>query len=166
MEIVLAKPTDLIEILYLLRVCILDMNTKGLKLWNNVFPGTEMIQSDLDNGSIYLVKDKGVCKGMVTLNENEPEDYKQLNFQSGKQKPLYLQNMIVHPKWQGIGIAKLMIEYAQKLAKEKGFDCIRLDVFKPCDSARQLYEKQHFNEVASYHAAFQNIPFICYEKQL
>jgi ribosomal protein S18 acetylase RimI-like enzyme len=166
MEIIKAKPIDLIEILYLLRVCILDMNVKGLKHWNSAFPGAETVQQDLDNGSIYLMKEKGVCKGMVTLNTDEPEDYYQLNFQSGKQKPLYLQNLAVHPRWQGLGIAKLLIEYAQKLAREKGFDCIRMDVFKPSDGARQLFEKQDFQEVSSFHSAYQQIPFVCYEKQL
>lgn len=166
MEIVQAKPTDLIEILYLLKVCILDMNKKGLRHWNSASPGPERIQQDLDRASIYLVKDKGVCKGMVTLNEIEPEEYKQVSFQSGKHKPMYLQNMAVHPKWQGRGIAKLMVDFAQKLAKDKGFDSIRLDVFQPSQSARQLYEKQSFKEVASFHSAYQKIPFVCYEKQL
>jgi ribosomal protein S18 acetylase RimI-like enzyme len=166
MEIIQAKQADIIEILYLLRVCILDMNEKGLKHWNSAFPGAEMIQQNLDNGSIYLAKEKGVCKGMVTLNEHEPEDYKQLNFQSNSQKPLYLQNMAVHPKWQGMGIAKLMVEFSQKLAKEKEFDCIRLDVFKPSDNARQLYEKQLFKEIATFHTTYQKIPFVCYEKKL
>jgi hypothetical protein len=86
MEIIQAKPTDLIEILYLLRVCILDMNAKGLKHWNSAYPGPELIQQDLDSGSIYLAKEKGVCKGMVTLNEHEPADYKQINFPKGKTK--------------------------------------------------------------------------------
>jgi ribosomal protein S18 acetylase RimI-like enzyme len=166
MEIIQAKPTDLIEILYLLKVCILDMNQKGLKHWNSAFPGAERIQKDLENCSIYVVKDKGVCKGMVTLNEFEPEDYRQLSFNSGTQKPIYLQNMAVHPKWQGMGIAKLMVEYAQKMARERGFDSIRLDVFRPSDGARQLYEKQSFKEVASFHSVYQKIPFVCYEKQL
>jgi GNAT superfamily N-acetyltransferase len=166
MEIIQAKPTDLIEILYLLKVCILDMNQKGLKHWNSTYPDPERIQNDLAAGSIYLAKDKGVCKGMVTLNDTEPEDYKQVNFQSGRQKPLFLQNMAVHPKWQGKGIAKLMLGFALKTAKENGFDTIRADVYKPSEDAKQLYEKQSFKEVASFHAAFQKIPFVCYEKQL
>jgi len=166
MEIIQAKPTDLIEILYLLRVCIHDMNTKGMKHWNSAVPDSDAIQSDLIGGTVFLVKDKGVCKGMVTLNEHEPEDYKEMQFNSGKHKPLYLQNMAVHPRWQGMGIAKLMVEFAQQLAKNKGFDCIRLDVFKPSANARQLYEKQNFREVASFHSAYQKIPFVCYEKQI
>ncbi len=166
MEIIQAKPTDLIEILYLLKICILDMNAKGMKHWNSAYPGADTIQKDLDAGSIYLVKEKGVCKGMVTLNANEPEDYSQLNLPSKNRKPLYLQHMAVHPRWQGMGIAKLMIEFSQKLAEEKGFDCIRLDVFKPSDHVRQLYEKQSFKEIASFQTTYQKIPFVCYEKQI
>jgi len=166
MEINQARPIDLIEILFLLRVCTLDMNSKGLKHWNSTFPGTEVIQSDLKNGSIYLVKDKGVCKGMVTLSDREPDDYKDVVFQDRNSKSLYLKNMAVHPKWQGKGIALLMVDFAQKFAKDRGFDSIRLDVFKPSESAKQLYEKQLFREVASFHSAFQKIPFICYEKHI
>jgi ribosomal protein S18 acetylase RimI-like enzyme len=166
MEINQAKPNDLIEILFLLRVCTLDMNSKGLKHWNSTFPGTEIIQSDLKNGSIYMVKDKGVCKGMVTLKDHEPEDYKDVAFRADIKKPLYLQNMAVHPKWQGKGIALLMVDFAQKFARDRGFDSIRLDVFKTSEGARQLYEKQHFTEVASFHSSFQKIPFICYEKHI
>lgn len=166
MDIIQAKPTDLIEILYLLKVCILDMNAKGLKHWNSSYPGDESINKDLLNGSIYLIKDKGVCKGMVTLNDQQPEEYRELIFDSGKQKPLYLKNMAVHPRWQGMGIAKQLIEFSQQFAKEKGFDCIRLDVFQPSDNARQLYQKQQFKEITSFHAAYQQIPFVCYEKTL
>jgi ribosomal protein S18 acetylase RimI-like enzyme len=166
MEINQAKPTDLIEILFLLRVCILDMNAKGLKHWNSAFPGPQLIQSDLEQGIIYVIKDKGVCKGMVTLNEHEPEDYKDLGVKSAKGRTLYLQNMAVHPNWQGLGIASQLIEFAQKAAREKGFDSIRLDVSESSLQARKLYEKQLFTEIASFHSTYQKIPFVCYEKQL
>jgi GNAT superfamily N-acetyltransferase len=166
LEINQAKPTDLIEILFLLRVCILDMNAKGHKHWNSSFPGAEMIQTDLKNGAIFVAKEKGVCKGMVTLNEHEPDDYKELDFGKDNRRPLFLQNMAVHPRWQGLGIAKLLVNFAQQYAKDMGYDCIRLDVFKPSEGARKLYEKQLFKEIASFHSSYQKIPFVCYEKQL
>jgi ribosomal protein S18 acetylase RimI-like enzyme len=166
MDILQAKETDLIEILYLLKVCILDMNLKGLKHWNSAYPDAKIMERNLENGFIYLAKDKGVCKGMVTLNEDTPADYFEIDFSSGCQKPLYLQYMAVHPRWQRLGIAKLLIEFAAKLAKEKKFDCIRLDVFKPSENARQLYEKYSFKEVSPFLSEYQKIPFVCYEKQI
>jgi len=166
MEISPAKPSELIEILFLLKVCILDMNAKGFRHWNSSFPNTELVVNDLKCGSIFLAKDKGVCKGMVTLNKQEPEEYKSVAFKAKSTKPLYLQNMVVHPTWQGKGIGNQMVDFAQDYARENGFDCIRLDVFKPGEIARQLYEKKSFKEVASFHTEYQKIPFICYEKQL
>jgi GNAT superfamily N-acetyltransferase len=166
MEITQAKSTDLIEILYLLRVCILDMNLKGLKHWNSAYPGPDRIQKDLSMGYIYIIKDKGVCKGMVTLNDYEPEEYKQIGFPSVTKRPLYLQNLAVHPNWQGQGIATLLIDFAQQLGKEKGYDAIRLDIFEPSEHARQLCAKQRFLEVASFQANYQKVPFVCYEKHL
>jgi ribosomal protein S18 acetylase RimI-like enzyme len=166
MEINPAKPSDLIEILFLIKVCTQDMNAKGFRHWNSSFPDTEQIMNDLQGGTIYLAKDKGVCKGMVALNKKEPEEYKSLSFKVKSTKALYLQNMAVHPTWQGKGIANQMVDFAQNYARENGFDCIRLDIFKPSEIARQLYEKNSFKEVASFHTEYQKIPFICYEKQL
>lgn len=166
MEINQAQPTDLIEILYLLRVCICEMNSKGLKHWNNTVPGPASIQSDLEDGKIYLIKDKGVSKGMVTLNDQIPEDYKDLEFNQKNSKALYLQNMAVHPRWQGTGIASQLIDFVMNFAREKGFEYVRLDVFETSAQARKMYEKNSFKEVTSFYTPFQKTPFVCYEKKI
>jgi len=166
MEIKQAKSTDLVEILYLLKVCISDMNAKGLRHWNSAFPGNDQIRKDLREGSIYLAKDKGVCKGMVTLNDTEPEEYREMNFHSADAKPLFLHRMAVHPVWQGKGIARFMVDFAQKMAREKGFTCIRLDTYQSSEDARHLCKKLSFKEIGSFQANYQRIPYICYEKEL
>jgi ribosomal protein S18 acetylase RimI-like enzyme len=166
MEINQAKKSDLIEILFLMRACILEMNAKGLKHWNNTVPGPEVIQTDLDEGKIYLIKDKGICKGMVTLNEQIPEEYKALDINGNNKKTLYLRNMAVHPRWQGTGIASQIMDFVMNFAREKGFECIRLDVFETSAKARKMYEKNMFTEVTSFYASYQKIPFICYEKNI
>jgi GNAT superfamily N-acetyltransferase len=166
MEIKQAKSTDLVEILYLLKVCIVDMNAKGLMHWNSAFPGNEQIRKDLQDGNIYLAKDRGVCKGMVTLNDAEPDEYREMKFQTADAKALYLHRMAVHPKWQGKGVASILVDFAQKMAREKGFTCIRLDVSQSSEDARQFCKKLSFKEIGSFQANYQRIPYICYEKQL
>lgn len=166
MEINRAQPTDLIEILYLLKVCICEMNSKGLKHWNNTVPGPASILADLEEGKIFLIKDKGVCKGMVTLTEQIPEEYKSLELKENNTKVLYLQNMAVHPRWQGTGIASQLIDFIMSFAREKGFEYVRLDVFETSAQARKLYEKNSFKEVSSFFTPFQKTPFICYEKKI
>ena len=166
MEIFQAKSTDLVEILYLLRVCTRDMNSNGLRHWNSAFPAADKINQDVQDGHIYLVKDKGVCKGMVTLNSKEPEDYRQMNLSSDNSKPLFVYCMAVHPTWQGKGIARMLMEHAQEMAKKDGYTCIRLDIYQTSEDARQLCENLSFKEIGSFHANYQRIPYVCYEKQL
>lgn len=166
MEIRQAQDKDLLEILYLLKVCIIDMNEKGLKHWNSAYPDTESIQTDLASGAIYLLKEKNVCKGMVTLSDTEPEEYRQIKWSGTCLKPLYLHRMAIHPKWQGYGLAKRLIDFAGNFAKKNGYNCIRLDVFSSSEGARQLYEKQDFHEIGSFHTSYQQIPYVCYEKLL
>jgi ribosomal protein S18 acetylase RimI-like enzyme len=166
MEIIQAQDKDFIEILYLLRICITDMNKKGLKHWNSAYPDAESIKNDLAKGAIYVLKDKGVCKGMMTLSDAEPEEYKHIKWSDDSGIPLYLHRMAIHPKWQRMGLARDLINFADNFARKNGYNCIRLDVFSPSERARQLYEKQNFHKIGSFHFAYQQVPYVCYEKRL
>ena len=107
MEILQAKQIDLIEILFLVRECVKDMNSRGMKHWNSSYPGTDDVTKDLNKESIYLVKDIGICLGMVTINELEPDDYKDIKWSDNNSKILYMKRMAVHPYWQDKGIGKM-----------------------------------------------------------
>ncbi len=166
MEIMQAKESDLIEILYLLRVCILDMNQKGMKHWNSVYPSADMIWNDLERSSVYLIKEMGICKGMVTLDSIEPEEYKGIQWTTPARKPLFLHRLAVHPIWQGQGIAGMLLKFAEEYAKKNGYDALRIDVNSTSTNARNLCRKQLFNEAGNFFSAFQQQPFICYDKKI
>jgi GNAT superfamily N-acetyltransferase len=166
MEILQAKNTDFIEILYLLRVCILDMNRNGLTHWNSVYPGPDIVQEDLERSSIYLIKDRGVCKGMITLDNKEPEEYKGIHWTSAASKPLFVHRLAVHPNWQGQGIARMLLAFAEEFALKKGFDALRIDVFSSSTPARDLCRKSSFNEAGNFFSFSQQQPFICYDKKI
>jgi ribosomal protein S18 acetylase RimI-like enzyme len=166
MNIIQAKSTDLVEILYLLKVCSRDMNSKGLRHWHSSFPFADQINRDIVEGSIYLIKDKGVCKGMITLNSNEPDDYRQMNLPPADTRPLFVHCLAVHPTWQGKGIAGLLIDFAHTMARNNGNTCIRLDIYQTSDEARQFCEKLSFRKIGTFQANYQRIPYVCYEKQI
>lgn len=166
MNIVKAVQNDLVEVLFLLRECILDLNNKGLKHWNNSFPGTELIQRELDNGLIFLYKEKGVAKAIMTLTGEEPEEYKHVDWKSSNEKILYLLRLAVHPRWQDTDIARKMVEFAEKYAKENGYSTIRLDVFSGDTANAKIYAETGFKETGEFHSSFQKIPYSCYEKGL
>jgi ribosomal protein S18 acetylase RimI-like enzyme len=159
MEIIQAKQSDLIEILFLIRECVRDMNSRGMKHWNSSYPGVEEISADLDNGFIYLAKERGVCMGMVTLNESEPDEYK-------GSKILYMKRMAVNPVWEDKGVAEMLVTFAEKYAKDKKYSYIRLDTLSSNQLEAKLYANGNYDEVGEFYSTFQKTPFKCYEKKI
>ena len=166
MEIIKAIPSDLVEIMYLLRVCVKDMNEKGMKQWNNAYPDATLMKKNLYSGIIYLVKDKGVCKGMVTLNNEMPEDYSEIIEINNHKKTMFIQWLAVHPKWQNKGISKMLMDFAEDFAKKNKFNSILLDVFSNHEIAHQICQKYNYHEVGKFHSSQQKIAYICYEKEI
>ena len=81
-------------------------------------PVPRQIQHDLKSACIYLAKDKGVCKGMVTLNEMNPKITNRLI--SIRQKKTFIPaEHGCASEMAGKGIAKIMVEFAQKLPRKK-----------------------------------------------
>jgi len=166
MEILQAKQSDLIEILFLVRECVKDMNLKGMKHWNSSYPGVEEIGLDLDRDFIYLVKEKGVCIGMVTLDESEPDEYKGIKWSGNNARILYMKRMAVHPAWQDKGIAEMLVKFAEKYASEKKYNYIRLDTLSSNQAEAKLYTNSSYDEVGEFYSTFQKTPFKCYEKKI
>lgn len=163
MVIVKATASDLIEVMYLLNVCIKDMNNKGMKQWNNTYPDGKLIRNAIDEEKIYTAKEMGVIRGMISIASQIPEEYKSL-INNNLSKTLFLQFLAVHPVWRGKGIAKMLIDFAENYAKQNEFNNIKLDVISD-DTVNELVLKNKYSEVGKFHSSLQ-VPYVCYEKTL
>jgi hypothetical protein len=166
MEIKKASPSEFVEVLFLLREFERDMNSKGIRHWVNINPSAEEITEDLEKGTIYLVKDKNVAKGMMKLTGDVPGDYEEIKWKNQIQKPLFLKLFIIHPLWQDSDICEQMIEFAEIYAKQNSFSGIRLDVVDNYPVAHSFFENKQFVLADSYQTSSQKAAFVCYEKSL
>lgn len=166
MKILQAKKQDLVEVLYLLKVSVSDMNEKGQKHWNSAYPGTDYIVESIENESLYIYKDKGIAKGMVVLSNEEPEEYKNIEWQGKGDKVLFIRFLIVNPQWQNAGIAHKLMEYAEEYSKDKGYNTIRVDIHSGVPGAEKLCTDGGFNQTGQFHSSFQQAPYFAYEKSL
>ncbi len=166
MKIVQAVPKDLVEVLFLMKVCVGYMNEKGQKHWNNAFPSADLLNTAIENKSLYLYKDNEVTKGMIILTNDEPSEYKKISWQGNNDKVLYLQFLAVHPKWQKNNIADRLIEYAEGYAKDHNYSTMRLDIHSSIDGGEKLCTDEGFNKTGQFHTSFQQAPYLAYEKSL
>lgn len=69
---------------------------------------------------------------------------------------------MVHPKHEGKGIAQHMARYIEKLAKEKQYGAIRLDVFVKNLRSVNFYKKLGYEVTGK--VLFRKGEFFCCEK--
>lgn len=166
MEIKQATLSEFVEVLFLVRECIKDMNNKGFRQWDQFNPSPEQLTDDLEKGSIYLIKDHGIAKGMMKLTNTQPAEFADVNWKKNLEKPLYLMLFAVHPLWQNKEVGEQMIEFAEIFAKENGFSGIRIDALTEYPFTNDFFESKQFMLADTYHNDPQKNPNVCYEKSL
>jgi GNAT superfamily N-acetyltransferase len=76
-------------------------------------------------------------------------------------RPLYLVGMAVHPRHQGTGVGRALVEQAASMARDWPGDAIRLDAWDAEAGAGGFYAKCGFRKAA--HAKYKGTPLIYFE---
>lgn len=135
----LAEIQDLDEIVQLYKQCAYSMNLNGLFNWSENYPGKNIIERDIINHELFIYEEVSI-KGALTLTESQPENYKYVKWTSDLNKSIVVRRLAVHPGEQGKGIAKELVHFSEKYAKNKDFSFIRLDVYSLSSIALKLYK--------------------------
>jgi ribosomal protein S18 acetylase RimI-like enzyme len=163
MNIIKATPADLIEIFYLLKRCVKEMNSKGWLYWNLDF---ELLRKDVEKGSLFLYKTDYHSLGMITFSTEVLPGYEEVKWTDSSKKPLIINRLIVHPNWRKHGIADHLLAFAEEYAKDQGFTSLRLDVYAENQEAISVYSNLHYQQTGQMQMQAQKVPFYCFEKVL
>jgi GNAT superfamily N-acetyltransferase len=166
MKIIKATPQDIIEVLFLLKDCVSVFNSNGLKHWNNSYPSADTMRKAIEEESLYLLKDREVAKGMAVLTEEEPEEYKNIDWQLDSEKVAFVKYFMIHPNWQDKEFSKALMSHIEEVAKEKGYTTLRFDVYGGISSAEKVGDDFGFNKTGQFHSSFQTVPYLAFEKSL
>ena len=166
MEIKQASLIDLVDVLFLLRDCIVDMNSKGLKQWNSAYPGPDVMKEDIEKGTLYIFTELGIAKGMVNLSDESPQEYEEIKWNGKSDKILYIDKFVVQPIWKESDVAEKLIAFAEKYASDNKYAGIRLDVLDSYPVDNSFFKSKNYDQAGEFHSSFQKIPYTCYEKNL
>lgn len=135
------------------------------------YPSKDTVIDCVNEGTMYIVLDNDEVIGAFKLNEDGQGDYESVHWSKDLRKGEYLviHTLVVHPNYQGKGIAKLMLNKAIEIAKENNYKAIRLDIVPSNTPAIKLYESIGFKYVDTIDLK-RNIPdiplFVLYELNL
>lgn len=163
MNIVQAKPLDIVEAVFLLEKAIQHFINENLQHWISFLPNRQILADNIDKKELFLAKDHGVSKGFMVLKKEMPEDYAEVSWKS-PDKSLSVYYLVAHPDWADTNIFNEMLQYAEKHARENGFTSIKVDAFSDNQDKMKALGAEGFDNVGEFQKALQRVPHFGYEK--
>ena len=166
MEIQQATSYYLVDLLFLLKECIEDMNSRGLKHWNSANPGAAVIEEDIKKGTLYFYSELGIAQGMINLTDEKPKEYDEVEWKGDGGKVLYVNRLAIHPLYLETNICDKLLKFAEEFAKKNKYSSIRLDVLDSYPVDDKFFIARNFENAGNYHTDFQKMPYVCFEKNM
>jgi len=120
------------------------LNSQGIRQWDaGVYPTYETARSAYGDGHLYVIGE-GPIQATMVLNDMEPKPYGGVDWQyTGP--AMVIHTLVVHPGYTGRGLGRRLLRFAENEAVERGYDCIRIDVFPDNPAAVRLYTRYGFS---------------------
>ncbi|AKG35993.1 GNAT family N-acetyltransferase [Paenibacillus durus] len=132
---------ELEQIMALIAECVRVMQEGGSDQWDESYPNAEIITEDIERGTLYVYEEAGAPAGILVLDENQAEQYKEIKWVQTEGPNLIMHRLAVHPRVQGKGIARRLIACAENFAVERGYKSIRMDTYAKNTKALELYRR-------------------------
>ena len=159
------KLEDVEEIINLTKACGKHMRNNGIDQWDEQYPDRDVIIHDIMTKSLFMFRENNEIAGIVVLNENQDEEYEEINWStSNKDKNIVVHRLAVHPKKQGQGIGKQLMDFAEQWAIDHSYDAIRLDTYSQNKRNQRFYTNRGYVDLGSVYLKYKkNHPYFCYE---
>lgn len=145
MNLVVAKLEDLNQIKEVYKEIIKNMNKNNIKIWNEYYP-TEVFESDIEEGNLYLLKDNKIILGAFAMYEHRDFE-EEFEWTNSNEKSFLLNRIGVNVDYLHQGIGTKIISEASKLAKKEDAKYLHLLVSDINVPAINLYLKCNFKKV-------------------
>lgn len=156
--------TDIEEICRMIKKVTADLDNKGIFQWDTIYPDKKTLTKDIEQQWLYVYEEDNQLKGIVVLNEEQDEAYNTLCWKFNDDKILIVHRLCISPEYQGQGIGKVLMQYAEDYARQSGYGAVRLDAFTKNPISCKLYETIGYIKVGT--VTFRKGLFFCYEKSL
>jgi len=159
-----AKIEEIPQILRLAKACAQHMIGNGIFQWNEHYPSKEAFLKDVARKELFVLEQDSKIQGCITISSLMDEEYAPVQWLTPNDNNLYIHRLAVHPKQQGKGKARLLMDEAEHKARDKHYTSIRLDTFSKNERNQRFYEARGYQKLGTIYFPKQSIhPFYCYE---
>lgn len=161
----LGKSEELDAILEMTRSCGRHMRKNGIDQWDENYPDRERLLNDIQTQTLFAFRENEQVLGIIVLNETQDPEYAEISWlTSESERNLVVHRLAVAPEHQGEGIARKLMDFAENLAKERGYASIRLDTFSQNPRNQRFYEARGYTKLEEVYLSYRDdFPYVCYE---
>ncbi|GAB4156775.1 MAG: hypothetical protein Tsb0033_07790 [Winogradskyella sp.] len=134
--------------------------------WTNNYPTRSIIENDLKDGVLYVLKNNNKIIGAINISEDQEPEYKSVKWQFNDNKVLVIHRLVVHPTSQSKGFAKLLMDFAEDYAKQNNFTSIRLDAYSQNGRIVAFYKNRDYFIRGEIFFLERKYPFYGMEKEI
>jgi ribosomal protein S18 acetylase RimI-like enzyme len=166
MEIVKGEPGHIAEVMALVFEVIADMRTEGQDQWDEHYPTRELFEGDLAAGTLHEAREGGELVGVVVLDREQSEGYSTVAWTTLGEGVFVVHRLAVSPRWQGRGVGRRLMDFAEEEARKLGGKAIRLDAYTANPAVLALYERRGYRMAGIVRYPRRKFDFNCYEREL
>ena len=163
----LARLSDLPAIMELLRRVVPLMQASGNHQWNLEYPNEATFARDIERNQLWIAEtNNNSIAGVAAINTDQQPEYADAGLAIGE-TAIVIHRLAIDPAYKGSGIATLLMQHAEAIARERGIPILRLDTNTQNHAAQRLFTKLGYifaGEVSF--AGRTGLRFLCYEKRL
>lgn len=157
--------TEIEELLQITRACAAKMSSKGIFQWNKFYPNKEVFQKDAKRKELYVLISEATLIGCITISSEKDSEYNEIDWLTKDTRHYYIHRLAIDPKFQKLGHAKKLMDFAEALALKNNINSIRLDTFSQNRRNQKFYEARGYTRLGNIFFPKQSeSPFYCYEK--
>ncbi|RKP51548.1 GNAT family N-acetyltransferase [Cohnella endophytica] len=143
-----------------------NLRRQGIKQWDWLYPNGLVIGSDLRSRNSFGIVRDGRVVAAIVLDAKQSSKYAKLDWADKQGRPACIHRLAVHPDYQGQGLGKQLLRFAESLAGRRGYSSIRLDVYTENPGAVGMYSRAGYRQVGKIEFPFRQAPYLCFEKLL
>ena len=158
---------DLDAVMEIIQSCTNDMISQKIFQWNDKYPDRQTFFNDIENEDLLLLAHGNQLLGCVSVTNKMDDFYSTIDWIAATKKNIYVHRLAIHPRYQGHGYAKRIMNYIENDAIDNNYNSIRLDTFSMNKKNNNFYSNIGYEKLGHIYFRDQSdMPFNCYEKCL
>ena len=154
MRIELAQINQKNDLFKIYENCKKKLESENIYQWNENYPTLKIIEDDIFKSYLFILTiDKNIL-GAINLSSIQEKEYETVNWENKSEKILVIHRLAIEPKYQNLGYARKLMDFAEGYAIKNKFESIRLDAFSGNKQVLNFYEKKTLYSIKSYMAHF------------